>query len=306
MAELKNTFSWSVTRSNHFFTCLRLYYFAHYGFWNGWHLDAPERVRRIYVLKFMKSLVLWAGIIVHDTIKAVLEELAKGGELPPLADVQEFARQKLREGWKQAISRDWLQDPKRNVNLAELYFGNGQSLPRETTDALKTRVYEALESFYFSQAFRDMMAAGTENWFPVDVLDSFDFEGTKVFCAPDAAYRRPDGGVVIIDWKTGGENATALRTQLGCYVIYGMNKWNVKSLQDISVYGVYLNDGGRSREHVMDEAGLSQIQKQISASIAAMQSKLRNPAENEAEEEDFPGCGEPSVCNYCSFRELCQ
>ena len=36
MSELKNEFSWSKTRDEVFKTCPRQYWFAYYGYWNGW------------------------------------------------------------------------------------------------------------------------------------------------------------------------------------------------------------------------------------------------------------------------------
>ena len=55
MATFKNEFSWSKTRDEIFKSCPRKYWFAYYGFWNGWLKDAPERARRIYVLKNLKT-----------------------------------------------------------------------------------------------------------------------------------------------------------------------------------------------------------------------------------------------------------
>ena len=51
MTELKNEFSWSKTRDEIFRTCPRQYWFAYYGYWNGWHENASERTRKIYILK---------------------------------------------------------------------------------------------------------------------------------------------------------------------------------------------------------------------------------------------------------------
>ncbi len=55
MTTIKNEFSWSKTRDETFKTCPRQYWFAYYGFWNGWLEDAPERTRQIYVLKNLKN-----------------------------------------------------------------------------------------------------------------------------------------------------------------------------------------------------------------------------------------------------------
>ena len=41
MATFKNEFSWSKTRDETFKSCPRQYWFAYYGFWNGWLLRMP-------------------------------------------------------------------------------------------------------------------------------------------------------------------------------------------------------------------------------------------------------------------------
>jgi len=75
MTELKNEFSWSKTRDEVFKTCLRQYWFAYYGYWNGWLENAPERTRQIYVLKNLKNRHMWAGEKVHECIQRSLNNI---------------------------------------------------------------------------------------------------------------------------------------------------------------------------------------------------------------------------------------
>jgi len=56
MAVFKNEFSWSKTRDEIFKACPRQYWFAYYGFWNGWLKDAPERTRQT---QSFNSIILW-------------------------------------------------------------------------------------------------------------------------------------------------------------------------------------------------------------------------------------------------------
>jgi hypothetical protein len=42
MAEFKNEFSWSKTRDEVFKTCPHQYWFAYYGYWNGWLERRPR------------------------------------------------------------------------------------------------------------------------------------------------------------------------------------------------------------------------------------------------------------------------
>jgi|GEM_PF-2784711 hypothetical protein len=61
MTEFKNEFSWSKTRDEIFKICPRQYWFAYYVFGNGWLKDAPERTRKIYVLKNLNNRHAWDG-----------------------------------------------------------------------------------------------------------------------------------------------------------------------------------------------------------------------------------------------------
>ena len=67
--------------------------------------------------------------------------------------------------------------------LAELYYGNGRTLPPEQTERIKKRVYDCLDAFAQSDLLKELLAAGFFNWKPVDQLDTFDVDGIKVWCA---------------------------------------------------------------------------------------------------------------------------
>ena len=82
MAEFKNEFSWSKTRDEVFRTCPRQYWFAYYGYWNGWLEDVSQRTRQIYVLKNLKSRQIWAGEKVHECIQRSLNNLRRGNSRP--------------------------------------------------------------------------------------------------------------------------------------------------------------------------------------------------------------------------------
>ena len=74
MSTFKNEFSWSISRDRVFQTCPRQYYFNYYGYWGGWDINAPARIRQIYILKQLKNRYMWAGAKVHDCIERTLEK----------------------------------------------------------------------------------------------------------------------------------------------------------------------------------------------------------------------------------------
>lgn len=223
--------------------------------------------------------------------------------MPPLAELQDQARALLRSGWTDAVQQEWRQYPKK-TNLFELYYGNGKSLPSEMTDKIKDRVYTCLEAFATSPVVRDVLATPYINWKPVDTLDTFMVDDLKVWCAVDFAYTDQQGLLHIIDWKTGGENRITLRQQLGCYALFAMEKWLVP-LDRIRLHGVFLLDGGRPSDYPVQPDLLVSVKDQILTSALAMKSKLRDPANNLAEEDDFPCQPSEYGCMQCNYRQVC-
>lgn len=304
MKKLVNELTWSVSRAQLFQACPRAYYYTYYGAWGGWEDDASPVTRKLYILKNIKPLAMWAGSVVHSLIKDTLDEFARSGRRPETAALQEQARARMNAGWKEAVGREWEQYPSRRTNLFELYYGNGRTLPVETTRAIRERVFTCLESFVMSPTVREILALPYSCWKTNDVLDTFMCNDVKVWCALDFAYVDADGVCHVLDWKTGAENRATLRQQLACYALYAMGKWSVP-LEKLNLHGIFLLDGGRKSDYPVQPDLLVSVQDQIVTSSQAMRTKLRDPEKNVAEEEDFPCTPSEYVCGQCSFREVC-
>ena len=91
--ELKNTFSWSVSRHRIFSECRRAYYYRHYGFWGGWDVESDPRIREIYVLK---SLGL-GDELAHSSIRFSLGRFTTDEEVDFAADRVITEVKRLRE-----------------------------------------------------------------------------------------------------------------------------------------------------------------------------------------------------------------
>ena len=89
MPTLKNEFSWSISRDRIFQTCPRQFYFNYYGYWGGWEINTPQRVKQIYVLKQLKNHHMWADEKVRDCIKQSMTILRRGisvRDIEPIVD----------------------------------------------------------------------------------------------------------------------------------------------------------------------------------------------------------------------------
>ena len=304
MKPLVNEFTWSVSRNSLFQECRRAYYYSYYGAWTGWDSSAPERTRRIYLLKNVKTLDMWAGTIVHDTIAEALRRYAAKAAPITAAELQAVARQKLRAGWLEAVNGEWRTSPKK-TNLSDLYYGNGKTLPPEQTERIKEKIYDCLRAFAESALLKQIQAATYLAWKPVDKLDSFLLNETKVWCAIDFAYTDPAGMLRILDWKTGAENEESLQMQLACYAFFAGDKWRVKP-ENMRLYGVFLRDNARESEYTMTPEVMIEAREKMLQSGAEMRKYLRDPLANDPlPEEEFPCCGRGRTCQRCCFREIC-
>lgn len=302
-----NDFSWSVSRAALFQKCQKAYYFNYYGSWGGWNADAPQLVRQTYILKQIKSLAMWAGTIVHDTIKETLLAFSRGEiQFPTIEEIQNTALLKMRAGWRDAVAKKYLQYPK-STNLFELYYseGDGTSLPKEQTDEIKSIVLECLANFVTSPVVADIKNTPFANWKSIDELDTFFLDDLKVWGAPDFAYMDNNGIFHIIDWKTGTEDKDALGLQLACYTLYSMEKWNITDLARIQLHGVFLKDGGRKSNYPVSAENLISAKDIILTSAQAMKNKLTDKENNTADEENFPCNPSPFACSMCPFRQIC-
>lgn len=301
---LINELTWSASRDSLFKTCKRQYYYNYYGSWGGWERGIDEHTRKLYILKNMTTLPMWGGSIVHEVVAEALNRYARKQAPITVGELQARARQKLRGGWLESVNKVWLSSPKK-TNLAELYYGNGKSLPSEETEECKARVNECLTAFVESPLLAEILAVSYLNWRPVDQLDSFMLDGQlKVWCAIDFAFTDPAGRLRILDWKTGGEKSDALSVQLSCYALYAMDKWHTP-LESIQAAGVFLRENARVSDYAMSEGMLIEAKDTILSSAAEMRAMLVDPLSNEAVEEDFPCTEHDWPCNYCNFREVC-
>lgn len=306
MADLVNEFSWSKSRHEKFVGCRRAYFFTYYGSWGGWEARPGSPVRELYVLKKLSSRWQWSGSLVHGALREVLSRFRATGDLPPLERVIDRTHARARAEWVGSREKSYWREASRIVGLVEHEYAE------PVADAEWKRLYEevverSLRAFYGSEILDEVRRTPRGDWLGVDELDSWDFEGTKVWVAVDFAYRDGDGRVHVLDWKTGKERGID-HVQVGVYALYARSRWNIAP--DSVVGGlVYLAlDGGRGAERVdvaADPRALEACSAEMRSSIREMRAALEDPARNKAREEAFPRVEERSVCRRCAFRRPC-
>jgi len=306
MADLQNEFTWSKSRHEKFSDCRRAYYFTYYGSWGGWEAAPGTVVRELYVLKKLSSRWQWAGSVVHGALKRMLEAARVTGQFWPLEKLLERTRSRARAEWAGSRDKSYWREASRIVGLLEHEYGDvvaGDDWKRLYEDVIDG----SLRAFHESATFQEIKAIPRDRWLSVDELDSWDFEGTKVWVAVDFAYRDSSDRVQILDWKTGKERGVD-HTQVGIYALYAQRKWSVPPDQVMGglVYLVANGHGGGERVSVAaDAAALEGCQAEMRASITAMRGSLVDPARNLAVEESFPRLVAGDGCRRCPFRRPC-
>ena len=300
--ELKNTFSWSVSRDSTFRECPRKYYFKHYGHWGGWEKNTPQRTRETYVLGKLAHRPTWIGQVVHECIARSLQNLSRGVPLLGEDEILSITRNRMRQDFRQSRDGKYWQNPKHYYGLFEHEYDIDVS-DAEWRDAAET-VDHCLKNFYASESFDKLRALDPADYLEVEQLSSCDFDGTQMRIKLDCASREGHD-VVIWDWKTGRREATSgLSLQMACYAFYAQQRFSVP-LRHLVTRRLDLYRS-KLHEQTITQAELNESLSYIRGSIKDMLALLENPAENVADEENFHKVERADVCRRCNFLKVCK
>ncbi len=299
MGSIRNTFSWSFSRSKLHSECPRKYYYHYYGFWGGWSLQAGQSAQMLYRLRNMKNLYMWAGEIAHKVIQNILENRKRGIDTT-LDEANQYALRLIKTGWQESLNKEWVRRPKQALNLFEHYYN--REVSQEIIDKkLRRKVYGSITNFFNSVLFDKLKKVPAENYLILESLDNFTLYDTKVYVVPDFAVR--DGSCYLYDWKTGLPTNDDI-LQLSAYALYAADKWDLP-LDKVKVIPVYLSKENFSGAPV-ENLDIDRAKNYIQTSITGMKSRLRDIAGNKAHIEDFPKTGNHIKCGACFFQEVCR
>ena len=293
-------FSWSVSRHDAFMSCKRRYFYSYY------EAQVDPEVKR---LKKLSALPLWAGSVVHETIERVL----KTHEAMPSPDQQDaIVRDAVHGGmlgqWRESEAADAAGqgEPGEEGVLRFRLFEHEYQVPVDADDKkiVVGTVMRSLRNFFRSDTLREAYAVGRGQWLTVEDLVSFTVEGVEVLLRMDLAYRRPDGRVLIVDWKTGRGEGRFNEVQLAGYALYAAHAGWAAVGEEIRTELAYLAVP-RYVQRAVDARKLDHARAFIVKSAGNMKSLLLDAATNVARLEDFPMIDRPRYCRRCNFRRLC-
>lgn len=304
MAELRNELSWSRSRAGSFDACPRRYWFEYYGSWGGWSDRSEPRARELYVLKKLSTRAMWIGSVVHEAIENVLRALQRG-ERPEGPAVADATIARMRADFLDSRDRRYRERPGKHVGLFEHEYGVQVSNQAWKEGADHARA--CIERFFESDYAGTFAGLSEESWLPIETLDTFEMDGERIHVKLDAAFRRDDGRVEIVDWKTGRRDDASEggdRVQLACYALYALEKGWVDRPEEIVTVEYSL---AAKRPHVreVDPAAITQVREYIRTSIGGMKARLDDVENNVGREESFEASPSPGKCRWCKFRRAC-
>jgi hypothetical protein len=301
MTEFKNEFSWSKTRDEVFKTCPRQYWFAYYGYWNGWLENAPKRARQIYILKNLKNRYVWVGERVHECIQRSLNNIRRGIKVLTVDEIVTITLDQMRAEFRSSKSKNYRKNPKSCALFEHEY---DTELTDDQWKEAANNVETCLRNFYASDIYDGLKSHPKDQWLEVEDFSSFHLDNVRINLAIDSAIRESDD-IYIYDWKTGKSLSEDLSIQLCCYALYAMEKWHVRpeSLRIIE-YNLFF---GKSNWFSITDGEVENIKGYIRGSIKDMQSLLTGIGSNiPLEEERFSKVEDERVSLRCNFRKLCR
>jgi hypothetical protein len=300
--DLPNEFSWSYSRAAKYQFCPRAYYYHYYAAWEGWQADAPEPVRRAYLLKNLTDLSRWSGNLVHVSIKFALSRL-KAGQPVAGPDLIKQMHRRGRADFEDSRRGRYRQQPNRLTGFQEHYYQ--RHLPDRAWQAAWTQAEQNLRTFLQSSLYAHLTRQAPATFLHIEELTSFDLAGTKVWAQPDLV-RREEETIMLYDWKTGPVAPAELRQQLGIYGLYVRQAWPEFAAPGAPLQGIVYNlADDRLLELELDDSLLAETEAMIESGIAHLRGLLLDPQANLAELRRFPMIDDLALCRRCQFRELC-
>jgi hypothetical protein len=300
--EIKNTFSWSVSRDATFKECARKYWFRYYGHWGGWEREtAPERTRQIYVLGKLGTRPTWIGQVVHECIAHSLKNFSRGAPILDVDEILRITRKGMRTNFRASRDKKYWINPKQFYGLFEHEYD--VDVPDEQWKEAADTVDLCLKNFYASESFRTLSSLNADDYLEVEELSKVPFEDVEMMVKLDCATRE-GANIIIWDWKTGRRESSADLVQMACYAFYAKQAFKVPLPHVIT----RLHDLYRDKvyEQTIGAPELNDILDYIRGSIKDMQGLLENVKENVAEEERFRKVNKAGVCLRCSVLKVCQ
>jgi hypothetical protein len=301
------TFEWSFSGERSFNRCQRQFFFRE--FFASHSAKVPAR-RQCFVLKQLKTLDEWHGLLVHSGIEKMVVPLLSARSHPDwdrvIVETVKMAKRQ-REFSRAKLFRDaTLSKTKAGDDYcALLCHDDGRDL---TSEEWETTVSVVERAFRNLAGLDPLWKAieGKRKYFP-EMHMHLNYDGAHIVVKPDLVCFRGIGKPIIVDWKVseamGGSDA---RTQMGVYA-WAMSRnsqWSVKKLEDVELLEVQLLKPAVF-SHRCNEDVCIEIENRVYRSIDEIRSLCGDGNYKSLDQADFEVARNANTCALCPFRKQC-
>jgi CRISPR/Cas system-associated exonuclease Cas4 (RecB family) len=285
--------SWSCSRADMFSRCRLEYFYNYIASYNGWERDADPFARTCFILKHTKNRYAWMGDMVHEALERFFTSYA-GGKPMSREEITALADRTMRSQFRESKEQKYRQAPGRYNGLVE--HENNLEVTDDQWKRIHENVVTCAANFFLTPVYRDDILASSLPLFRTEKLEHYFIDEIKVYAKPDVVFRR-EGGVDIIDWKTGSPDDSH-DFQMHYYALYGIKKFTLPP-EKVSARLVYLKDNLIRRVEISPES-LANAEEYVRGSFREMAEM-----EKDLKADDIPGAKSASTCRLCRFQKIC-
>jgi hypothetical protein len=297
---------WSFSADKLFRRCQRQFFFneiaAHHAPKVAWRHEA-------FVMKQLKTLDAWRGIVIHEGIQKYVVPAIQSGH--PL-DWATLVGQTLERAKMQ-----WLFSKQRRYRESGIVKSRCESycalVPDENGEGVSEQEFNTV-STEIRTAFK-RLAGLTQLWEEIrrhrdcqaEMRLWTDYDDVRINAQIDLFFQRSRGHPTIIDWKSyevGGDSDAWLQTTLYGWIVWRCGRYEIRRPEDIKLLECQVQDGVIV-EHACSHEVFEELEDHIYRSLNRIFSLCKSRKLSEAKLEDFAFTDNPNNCEHCTFRELC-
>jgi hypothetical protein len=244
---------------------------------------------------------MWCGSVVHNVIEFAIKSKLSTGILTSPSDMKSKAIKMFRDGWKESITKEWMNRPSKAVNLAEHYFKTGASNDQAKT--IKDKAMKCIDNLHLTAHWDNLMSLQRDDIFPVEQFATFNLTGGEpVMVKLDAAYKYHDS-VVLVDWKTGKPN-DFISEQMMTYAMFALKSGWTKRVGNILLSPVFL--GSEKQWDVETTIKVDMDRLKAQADVIKREQHILDEIDSYSDDESrFAATGNTYTCTSCNFRTIC-
>jgi hypothetical protein len=305
---MNGSVKWSFSADRCWRRCQRQFFLQHIA---AWH-NARDPVRReSFLLKQVKTVELWQGMLVHRGIEKFVVPQWQARQAVDWSRAIELTTAMARSQFEFSTKRLYREPGLTKEKAGDDYCAlAGHESGAGVSDTVLDGVNKVIErSFSNLAGMQDFLAeiSGRERyWCELEVLVTYD--AARIDAHIDLLFFRGFGKPTIVDWKIseshGGSDAD-LQTSLYAWALCQHPKWHVTRAEDCELLEVQLLSSTVLR-HRADQGTFDRLEDRIYRSVNSLQAMGVSDGYNLADLSRYDFASNPNSCAFCSMRSLCQ